>query len=129
MLVRDFPARLYFRAIPAVPHPSLEQQHWHSPAQGHTEMAGKLLKPKCQSLSCMELVFQEQHTLQCSGPRSGSKRSQKGSGVAREAKSCGGFGSCLIPSSSRARSSQGNVPGDIPNPACAIHSLPQGLPA
>lgn len=44
-------------------------------------------------------------------------------GVTREAKSCGGFGSCLIPASSWTRNSQGLVPGCIPCPACA-HSLP-----
>lgn len=60
--MRDFPARHCFRAIPAVPHPSLEQQFWQGLSQGHTEMAGKLLKPRCQPLSHTDLVFREQCT-------------------------------------------------------------------
>lgn len=126
--MRDFSARHSVRAIPAVPHPSLEQQCCHGPAQGHTEMSGKLLKPtQCQPWSHTDPVFWEQCTSlwhsECSGPRSGSKQSQKGSVVSREAKSCGGFGSCLIPSSSWTRNSRGNVPGCIPCLVCA-HSFP-----
>lgn len=115
--MRDFPARLCFRAIPAVPHHPLEQQHWLGPAQGHTEIAGKLLEPKCQPLSHTDLVFREQCT-HCSALEPGQHQSKaRGAwGVTRDAKSCGGFGSCLIPSSSWTRNS-------IPCPVCA-HSFP-----